>query len=169
MSQFLLKPDVICISYKNVIKYDIRKYFLWSPYVIGQTIIFLPCGFYLLLSFFFSSPNLSGRILDVVGTIAQLRRAIFSQLRHVSTIGKEMLSSNTSSTCPYNMVNFGPLVAEIISLVFFWLSMCPLVTKIYPDKVVRWFLDGEFLAIFWDLHFKRAACSTFSDLHCKFA
>jgi len=53
MSQFLLKPDVICISYKNVIKYDIRKYFLWSPYVIGQTIIFLPCGFYLLLSFFF--------------------------------------------------------------------------------------------------------------------
>ena len=39
---------------------------LWSPYVIGQTIIFLPCGFYLLLSsFFFSSPNLSGRRLDV--------------------------------------------------------------------------------------------------------
>jgi len=38
--------------------------FLWSPYVIGQAIIFLPCGFYLLLSFF-SSPNLSGRRLDV--------------------------------------------------------------------------------------------------------
>jgi len=29
---------------------------LSSPYVIGQTIIFLPCDFYL-LSFFFSSPN----------------------------------------------------------------------------------------------------------------
>jgi len=27
-------------------------YYLWSPYVIGQTIIFLPCGFYL-SSFFF--------------------------------------------------------------------------------------------------------------------
>ena len=27
--------------------------FLWSPYVIGQTIIFLPCDFY--LSFFFFS------------------------------------------------------------------------------------------------------------------
>jgi len=40
---------------------------LWSPYVIGQTIIFLPCGFY--LSFvFFSSPNLSGRSLDVYHT-----------------------------------------------------------------------------------------------------
>jgi len=26
---------------------------LWSPYGIGQTIIFLPCGFFLLLSFFF--------------------------------------------------------------------------------------------------------------------
>ena len=26
--------------------------FLWSPYVIGQTIIFLPCSFFLLSSFF---------------------------------------------------------------------------------------------------------------------
>jgi len=82
---------------------------LWSPYVIGQTIIFLPCGFFFS---FFSSPNLSGRRLDVyhtcthgvalvriynaglkraargslesrhLGTIAQLCRAISSQLRH---------------------------------------------------------------------------------------
>jgi len=28
-----------------------------------------------------------------------------------------MLSSNISSTCAYNMVNFGPLAAEIVSLV----------------------------------------------------
>ena len=104
---------------------------------------------------FFSSPNLSGRRLDVchtsthgvalvriqdaglkgsarsllemqdaknrqkvaknrhLGTIAQLCRAISSQLRHVSTIGKKLLSSNMSSTCPHNMVNFGPLAAEI--------------------------------------------------------
>ena len=41
---------------------------LWSPYVIGQTIIFLPCDFYLLSFFFFSSPNLSGRRLDVYRT-----------------------------------------------------------------------------------------------------
>ena len=32
-------------------------------------------------------------------TIAQLCRAISSQLRHVSTIGKKVLSSNMSSTC----------------------------------------------------------------------
>ena len=51
-------------------------------------------------------------------TVAQLCRAISSQLRHVSTIGKNLLSSNISPTCPYNMVNFGPLVAEIISLVW---------------------------------------------------
>jgi len=31
---------------------------------------------------------------------------------------KNLLSSNTSSTCPYNMVNFGPLTAEILSLVW---------------------------------------------------
>ena len=39
--------------------------YLWSPYGIGQTIIFLPCGYYLS---FFSSPNLSGRRLDVYHT-----------------------------------------------------------------------------------------------------
>jgi len=45
-------------------------------------------------------------------TIAQVCRAISSQLRHVSAIGK-ILNSNTSSTCPYNMVNFGQLTSEI--------------------------------------------------------
>jgi len=41
-----------------------------------------------------------------LGTIAQLCRAVSSQLRHVSTIGKKyLLSSNISSTCSHNMVN----------------------------------------------------------------
>jgi len=31
---------------------------------------------------------------------------------------KNLLSSNISPTCLYNMVNFGPLAAEIISLVW---------------------------------------------------
>jgi len=97
-------------------------YLLWLPYVIGQTIIFLPCDFY--LSSFFSLPNLSGRRLAVYhtsthgvalvriynaylkcaarctlkiqdsknrhfGTITQLCRAISSERRHVSTIGKK--------------------------------------------------------------------------------
>ena len=53
-----------------------------------------------------------------LSTIAQFCRAISSQLRHVSTIGKNLLSSNISSTCPHNMVNFGPLAAEIFSLVW---------------------------------------------------
>jgi len=41
--------------------------YLWSPYVIGQTIIFSSCSFFLssVFFFFFSSPNLSGRRLDV--------------------------------------------------------------------------------------------------------
>jgi len=51
-------------------------------------------------------------------TIAQLCRAISSQLRHISTVGKKLLNSNTSSTCPHNMVNFGPLAAKIGSLVW---------------------------------------------------
>jgi len=48
------------------------SHLLRPPYVIGQANIFLPCGFY--LSFFllslFSSPNLSGRRLDVYHTSA---------------------------------------------------------------------------------------------------
>jgi len=32
---------------------------------------------------------------------------------HILTIGKKNLNSNTSSTCPHNVVNFGPLSAEI--------------------------------------------------------
>ena len=47
---------------------------LWSPYVTGQTIIFLPGDFYL-SSFFLSLPNLSGRRLDVYHTpTAEIRR-----------------------------------------------------------------------------------------------
>jgi len=53
-----------------------------------------------------------------LSTIAQLCPAVSSQLRRVSTIGKNWLSSNISSKCPYNMVNFGPLAAEIVSLVW---------------------------------------------------
>jgi len=48
-----------------------------------------------------------------MGTIAQLSWAMSSQLRHISTIGKNVLSSDMSSTCPHNMVNFGVLMAEI--------------------------------------------------------
>jgi len=53
-----------------------------------------------------------------LGTITQICRAISLQLRHVSTIGKKnLLNSNVSPTRPHSMVNFGPLVAEISSLV----------------------------------------------------
>jgi len=41
---------------------------LWPPYVIGQAIMVLSCGFFYFLSIFFSSPNLSRRRLDVYHT-----------------------------------------------------------------------------------------------------
>ena len=112
----------------------------WQPCGIGQAIIFLSCFFFLLLLLFSSqigclpyfctwcgpSANLECRSEMCCGslemqdpkirhlrTIAQLCRAISSQLRHTSTIGKNLLNSNVSATCPYNMVNFGPLAAEI--------------------------------------------------------
>ena len=59
-----------------------------------------------------AGPEKSPKIRQL-GTIAQLCRAISSQLRHLSSIRKKFLNSNTSSTCPYNMANFCPLTAEI--------------------------------------------------------
>jgi len=53
-----------------------------------------------------------------LGTITQLCRAISSQVRHVSTIGKNLLSSNISSRCSHNTVNFGLLAAEIGTVVW---------------------------------------------------
>ena len=40
---------------------------LWSPYVIGQTIIFLPCGYFFLSFFFF--PRLISAAADWMSTI----------------------------------------------------------------------------------------------------
>jgi len=105
------------------------------------------------------------------GTIAQLCRTISLELRHVSPIGKKLLNSNTSSTCPDNMVNFGLLTAEICRRVwgtpanfngrplcfissFFRLSIGALLAKI-------WCQDGDFWRLFCVLYFQRAACSTF--------
>jgi len=48
-----------------------------------------------------------------MATIAQLCRAIPSQLRHLSTIGNNVLNSNVFPRCPHNMANFGPLASEI--------------------------------------------------------
>jgi len=53
-----------------------------------------------------------------LGTIAQLCPAISSQVRHVSTIGNDLLNSNTSSRCLHNIANFGPLMGEIGSRVW---------------------------------------------------
>jgi len=64
-----------------------------------------------------AGPKKSPKIWHL-GTIAQLRRAISSQLRHISAVGKNLLNSNISPTCPYNMVNFGLLAAEIVLLVW---------------------------------------------------
>jgi len=64
-----------CVGPGNILSslvctHSIRLISLWPPYVIGA-IIFLPCSFFLsfiFLSFFFSSPNLSGHRLDVYRT-----------------------------------------------------------------------------------------------------
>jgi len=50
-----------------IAKTDISVVLLWLPNGIGQTIISSSCGFFL-SSIFFSSPNLSGRTLDVYHT-----------------------------------------------------------------------------------------------------
>ena len=115
---------------------------------MGRPLYFCPVVSIFLFFFFFSSPNLSGRRLDVYhtsthgvalvriqnaglkcvacgsleiqdaknrhfGTIAQLYRAISSELRHVSTIGKKLVKHQYLLHVSDNTVNFGLLTAEI--------------------------------------------------------
>ena len=91
---------------------------LWPPYVIGQAIIFcrVVSFFFFYLLLFFLAQSQRPQIANIecrsemccwrlaantarkkvaknrhLGTIAQFRRAISSQLRHVSTIGKKLV------------------------------------------------------------------------------
>ena len=83
-------------------------------------------------------------------TIAQVCRAVFLQLRHVSTIKKKnLLNGNISSICFHNMVNFRTLAAEIcwrvwapqqISVGFAcWLRYCSNVTQWTSTKLCTMF------------------------------
>ena len=121
---------------------------LWSPYGIGQTIIFLPCGFFFFyLSFFLAlsqplqigcmpyfhtwcglSANLECRSETFSLKTQDAKKSpkitiwapshnfvgyIFATKARIDNRKKNLLSSNMSCTCLHNMVNFGPLAAEI--------------------------------------------------------
>ena len=118
--------------------------FLWPPCVADADIIFLSCSLFFLSSSSFSSPNLSRRRLDVYHTYLEYRSEmcctrltgnagrkksssahhrttlsgyIFTTKAYIDNWKKNLLNSNISPTCPYNM-NFGRLVAEIVPLVW---------------------------------------------------
>ena len=100
-----------------------------------------------------------------LGTIPPLCPAISSQLRLLSTIGKiNLLNSNTSCTCPHNVVNFGPLTVEICwrdwatpansSGFAFRLRYCTDITQRRSSKFCRMFgrLLGWYTTYtFWEL------------------
>ena len=65
-SELFTSATYIHLSLKTD-SHSVHSPFLWPPYGIGQAIIFLPCGFFP-SSFFYSSPNLSGRRVDVYHT-----------------------------------------------------------------------------------------------------
>ena len=117
-----------------------QKIYLRPPCVADAGIIFLPCGFFFFylssflsaysppsqigcLPYFYTwcgaSANLECRSEKCCMRLAanagpknrQLCPAMSSQLRHVSTIGKNLLNSNISPRRPPNMVNFGPLAS----------------------------------------------------------
>jgi len=75
------------IKYYGVVKNfcDINV-FLWPPCVADADIIFSSCAFFFLSFIFFSSPNLSGRILDVYYTstlgvaLVQIRMQVWNML-----------------------------------------------------------------------------------------
>jgi len=54
--------------------------------------------------------------LDTIGQ--HLSGYIFAIKARIDNQKKNLLSSNISFTCTHNMVNFGPLAAEVVSLVW---------------------------------------------------
>jgi len=72
-----------------------------------------------------------------LGTIPQLCRAISLQLRHVST---KLVKQQYLPYMPHNMVNFGTLAAEIVSLVWGtpgnFNACCVLAALLYGTLVV---------------------------------
>jgi len=55
----------IAVSFQG----GLKTFLLWSPYVIGHTIIFLPCDFYLLSFFLFFFPRLISAAADWMSAI----------------------------------------------------------------------------------------------------
>jgi len=100
-------------------------FFLWSPYGIGQTIIFSCCGFFFL--FFLACRSqmwyarLAGHASPKKSPSGHHRTTLLSYIfaikARIDNRKKNLLSSNISCTSPHNMVNFGLLAAEIFSLV----------------------------------------------------
>jgi len=82
-----------------------------------------------------------------LGTIAQLYRAVSSQLRHIWTIGKNLLNSKISSTGLYNMAIFGPanfngfrvLAALMHGTLYIWTSakLCGDEQRAPPIPIIR--------------------------------
>jgi len=55
--------------------------------------------------------------LDIWAPSHNLSGCIFATKACIDNRKKNLLNGNVSPTCPYNMVNFSPLAAEIVSLV----------------------------------------------------
>jgi len=62
-----------------------------------------------------------------LGTITRLCRAVSLQVRHVSTVGGKLIKQQYFLHMSHNVVNFGPLAAEI----------CPAVSGTPPN--FNWF------------------------------
>jgi len=71
---------------------------------------------------------------------------------------RQQISATSGPSSPYCQDTWGRYCCLTS---FFQLSIRALVAKTEPYKIVRWCPNGDFLTIFWVLHFQRAARSTF--------
>jgi len=116
-------------------------------------------------------PKTSPKICHLC-TIAQLCRAIASQLRHVSTIGKKRVKQQYLPTCPYNMVNFGLIAAEIVLSVWgtpanfsgfcVWAALLHGTLVLGVSKTLRRWTDGA-------TYIRQAAVTLGIRPHCSFS
>ena len=103
-----------------------------------------------------------GPMPNVMAALPNIGGALCSTSQNLATPTRVLCSNAAKTRKPLKLAGVHqtketsqPLVGRTS---FFQLSICALVAKIQPDKVVQWCRDGDYSHHFCVLYFSRAAC-----------
>ena len=134
----VVSSSIFLFSSPNLSDRRVDVYHTYRPYTWCRLSANLECRSEMWCTRLAGNRGPTGRKNDAKKSPSAHHRTTLSgyifQLRHVSTIGKNLLSSNISPTCPYNMVNFGPLAADIVLFMVALWNSCLLYTSDAADE-----------------------------------